>query len=93
MSAYYWSIDTQDWSSRDADAVYHAVVDNVSDGDIILMHEIYDSTADAVERMVPELIEKGYQLVTCHDLIAAKGGSEPVPGTQYADAFREMGPQ
>ena len=43
--------------------------------------------------MVPELIEKGYQLVTCHDLIAAKGGSEPVPGTQYADAFREMGPQ
>lgn len=93
MSAYYWSVDTQDWSSRDADAVYHAVVDNVSDGDIILMHEIYDSTADAVERMVPELIEKGYQLVTCHDLIAAKGGSEPVPGTQYVDAFREMGPQ
>lgn len=92
MSAYYWSIDTMDWSSRDADAVYHAVMDNVKDGDIILMHEIYGSTADAVAKMVPELIEQGYQLVTCHDLIAAKGGSEPVPGKQYVDAFREMAP-
>ena len=92
MAAYYWSIDTQDWSSRDADAVYHAVMDNVKDGDIVLMHEIYGSTADAVARMVPELIEQGYQLVTCHDLITLKGGSEPVPGTQYVDAFRELAP-
>lgn len=91
MAVYYWSIDTQDWSSRDADAVYHAVMDNVSDGDIILMHEIYASTADAVERMVPELIEKGFQLVTCHDLIAAKGGAEPTPGVEYVSAFRQMG--
>ncbi len=87
MAAYYWSIDTQDWNSRNADAVYHSVMDNVKDGDIILMHEIYDSTADAVERMVPELIAQGYQLVTCHDLITLKGGAEPVPGTQYVNAF------
>ena len=89
MAAYYWSIDTQDWNSRNADAVYHSVMDNVKDGDIILMHEIYDSTADAVERMVPELIEQGYQLVTCHDLITLKGGAEPVPGTQYVNAFTQ----
>lgn len=87
MAAYYWSIDTQDWNSRNADAVYQSVMDNVKDGDIILMHEIYDSTADAVERMVPELIAQGYQLVTCHDLITLKGGAEPVPGTQYVNAF------
>ena len=92
MAAYYWSIDTQDWSSRDADAVYHAVVDNVKDGDIVLMHEIYGSTADAVEKMVPELINQGYQLVTCHDLITLKTGHEPEPGVQYVDAFREMAP-
>lgn len=90
MAAYYWTIDTQDWSSRDAEAVYHSVVDNVKDGDIILMHEIYDSTADAVAKMVPELIDKGFQLVTCHDLITLKGGAEPVPGKEYVDAFREM---
>lgn len=89
MAAYYWSIDTQDWSSRNADSVYSSVMDHVKDGDIILMHEIYDSTADAVERMVPELIAQGYQLVTCHDLIKLKGGAEPEPGKQYVNAFTQ----
>lgn len=92
MSAYYWSIDTEDWNSKDSDAVYHAVVDYVQDGDIVLMHEIYDSTADAVEKMVPELIDRGFQLVTCHDLMTIKGGSEPVPGKQYRNAFEELAP-
>ncbi|MBQ3418283.1 MAG: polysaccharide deacetylase family protein [Ruminococcus sp.] len=86
MPAYYWSIDTRDWETRDAEAVYDEVMDHVQDGDIILMHEIYDSTADAVEKMVPELIEKGYQLVTCHDLMVAKTGEEPTAGVQYYHA-------
>ena len=86
MPLYYWSLDTQDWKSRNADAVYNAVMKNVKDGDIILMHEIYGSTADAVERMVPELIKQGYQLVTCEELIQAKTGKKPVAGTQYMNA-------
>ncbi len=86
MPLYYWSLDTQDWKSRDADKVYNAVMKNVQDGDIILMHEIYGSTADAVERMVPELIKQGYQLVTCQELIAAKSGAAPKAGEQYVNA-------
>lgn len=82
---YYWSLDTQDWKSRNADKVYNAVIKNVSDGDIILMHEIYGSTADAFERMVPVLLKKGYQFVTCDELVAAKSGKKPEPGTQYVD--------
>lgn len=85
MPLYYWSLDTQDWKSRNADKVYNAVVKNVSDGDIILMHEIYGSTADAFERMVPVLLKKGYQFVTCDELVAAKSGKKPEPGTQYVD--------
>lgn len=85
MPLYYWSLDTEDWKYRDANKVYNAVMKNVGDGDIILMHEIYSSTADAVERMVPELIKKGYQLVTCDELVAAKSGKNPVAGTQYVD--------
>ena len=86
MPLYYWSLDTQDWKYRNADHVYKAVMNNVRDGDIILMHEIYDSTADAVEKMVPALIKKGYQLVTCEELVIAKTGKKPKPGTQYLDA-------
>lgn len=86
MSLYYWSIDTQDWKYRNADSVYNAVMNHASDGDIVLMHEIYGSTADAVERMVPALLDKGFQLVTCSQLIAAKTGKAPEKGTQYLDA-------
>ena len=86
MPLYYWSLDTQDWKYRDADKVYNAVMKHVEDGDIILMHEIYDSTAKAVEKMVPELIKQGYQLVTCEELVMAKTGKRPVAGTQYVDA-------
>ncbi len=86
MPLYYWSLDTQDWKSRNADAVYKAVMNNVKDGDIILMHEIYDSTAEAVARMVPELIKQGYQLVTCQELVLAKTGKMPEAGVQYINA-------
>ena len=86
MALYYWSLDTEDWKYRNADHVYKAVMNNVQDGDIILMHEIYPSTAEAVERMVPELVKKGYQLVTCEELIKAKTGKEPEAGTQYLNA-------
>lgn len=85
MPLYTWSIDTHDWETLDADKVYHEVMDNVQDGDIVLMHEIYDSTADAVERMVPELVKQGYKLVTCQELVRAKTGSDPQPGVEYSD--------
>ena len=86
MPLFYWSIDTEDWKSRNADAVYSEVVNHVSDGDIILMHNLYASTADAVERLVPYLVDKGYQLVTVSQLVQAKTGEPPVPGTQYVTA-------
>ena len=63
-----WSIDTLDWKSRNADTVYRAVINQVKDGDIILMHDIYSSTRTAVTRIVPELKKRGYQLVTVSEL-------------------------
>lgn len=85
MPLYYWSLDTNDWKYRDANHVYNAVMKHVEDGDIILMHEIYPSTADAVKKMVPALIKQGYQLVTCDELVQAKTGKYPKYGTQYVD--------
>lgn len=63
-----WSVDTLDWKYRDSDRVYNHVMSNVRDGDIILMHDLYSSTAGAAERMIPELKKKGYQLVTVSEL-------------------------
>lgn len=68
-----WSIDTLDWSKKDSDYVVEKVLKEVKDGSIILMHDMYDSTAEATEILVPELIKRGYQCVTISELFDAKG--------------------
>ncbi len=67
-----WSVDTRDWESRDADKVYDHVMSHLSNGAIILMHDVYSSTQKAVERIVPELVKRGYQLVTVPELAEYK---------------------
>lgn len=68
-----WSIDTMDWSKKDCDYVVEKVLKEVKDGSVILMHDMYDSTAEATEILVPELIKRGYQCVTISELFNAKG--------------------
>ncbi|MCI8660915.1 MAG: polysaccharide deacetylase family protein [Lachnospiraceae bacterium] len=81
MPAILWSIDTLDWKTRDVDATVSAVLDHVKDGDIILMHDLYDTAAGASEIVIPELIRRGYQLVTVSELASYRGGM--TPGQSY----------
>ena len=68
-----WNVDTIDWKTRDAGAVYTAVVNNGADGgDILCLHDIYGTTADGVLQAVDELMAKGYQFVTISELQAAR---------------------
>lgn len=65
-----WTIDTEDWRSQDVQRIVEKVLNEVEDGSIILMHDMYASTAEAVKILVPELQDRGYQLVTVSDLYA-----------------------
>lgn len=68
--AIMWSLDSDDWSLRDASAIYEKVINmNFDDGDVVLFHDIYDETAEAIKKIVPELINRGYQLVTIKDML------------------------
>lgn len=82
-----WSLDTLDWENRDANIIEKNVMENVKDGDIILMHDIYGSTAEAVKRIVPQLIEQGYQLVTVDELYKYSG-KPLVAGQSYNNAYK-----
>lgn len=74
----FWTIDSMDWSSRNADAVIDEVIPYLHDDAIILMHDLYESTADAVEMILPQLAEQ-YQFVTVSELLEAKANES---GTQ-----------
>lgn len=67
-----WSVDTLDWKTRSADSVYREIMAHVCDGAIVLCHDLYESTAAAVERAIPELRRKGYRLVTVNELLDAR---------------------
>ena len=69
MVAILWNVDSLDWSNRDADATYRNVMNDSTPNDIVLMHSLYPSTAQACERIVPELMDQGYQLVTVSELM------------------------
>lgn len=73
MPIIMWNVDTLDWKSKNADSVYRHVMKQISDGDIILFHDTFESTEKAIERLLPDLTAKGYQFVTISELFEAKG--------------------
>ena len=73
MPAVLWTVDSKDWSNRDEDITYDRIMNSVEDGDIVLMHSLYMSSAEASKRLIPELIDLGYQLVTVSELLEYKG--------------------
>lgn len=77
-----WSVDTTDWERKDAESIKNYTLDVVQDGDIILMHDIHEYTVEATIAMIPELIERGYQLVTVSEM-AEVHGVKLENGTKY----------
>lgn len=86
LSLAYWSVDPRDWATDNASAIEKEVLDHVQDGDIILMHDMSNSSVDAALLIVDELMEENYRFVTLSQLAQIKG-IPPVPGKQYS-SFR-----
>lgn len=84
MPCFMWNIDTLDWDTLNVDSTYNTTMENVSDGSIILMHDIHETSVEAAKRLIPALIEEGYKLVTVSELAKAKG-VELKDGHSYTD--------
>lgn len=68
-----WSIDTLDWKHKNISKTIEIVLDRVSDGSIVLMHDIHKSSVEAAKILIPKLIESGYDLVTVSEMAQIKG--------------------
>ncbi len=81
-----WDVDTLDWKEgRTAVEIRDHILENVKPGSIVLMHDTKSTTASAVEMVVPELIDQGYQLVTVSELFKLYG-RQLKPHHQYYNA-------
>lgn len=67
-----WNIDPKDWLTRDSKKIYNSVLNNACDGCIVLMHDIYPETIEAVKMLIPTLNEMNYEVVSISNLIYNK---------------------
>ena len=77
-----WSVDTEDWKSRDVDSILDIVLRRAGDGDILLLHDCYATSVTAALEIVDRLQPRGVRFVTVEELFAVKG-VEPACGTLY----------
>lgn len=68
-----WSVDTEDWKNKDPGAIVSTAMSQVHDGAIILMHDIYPTSVDAVPTLIDTLRGAGYEFATVSELAKARG--------------------
>ena len=66
--------DTNDWRGKAPGEIADYVIQQAKEGSVILMHDQQTQTADAMEMIIPTLIEEGFRFVTVSELIRLTGG-------------------
>lgn len=77
-----WSIDTEDWKSKNPDEMLLRTIIKASDGAVILMHDVYDTSVTGAEKIIDALKNEGYTFVTVEEMVQEKGVSLPA-GSYY----------
>lgn len=77
-----WSVDPRDWATQDTAAVGRSVLDQVRDGDIILMHDTSESSVNAALNIVDILQKRGFTFVTVSELARLRD-TRLIPGANY----------
>ncbi len=80
-----WSVDSRDWESRNRDKIVALVKKQTKSGDIVLFHDLYESTYEAIKVLVPYYYENGYKIVTVSELFKVNG-IELEPSVVYNSA-------
>ncbi len=68
-----WSIDPEDWRNRPAAAVVDFVVRHAENGDIILLHDMHDSSVEAALHIIDLLEPRGFVFLTVSELALLSG--------------------
>lgn len=83
MNIVLWSyVDAKDWSSPGVNQIVRSIEEGVQNGCIILLHDYNkirtskSQTIQALEIMIPDLLQKGYKFITVSELIEHLGKSD-----------------
>ena len=82
LAILHWSVDPHDWEIHSEAAIEKAVLEQVSDGDIILLHDMSTASVEAALDIVDALLQQDYEFVTVSELARLRG-LRPRPGAVY----------
>lgn len=85
MPVIGWSVDTEDWKSKDAGKILDIIYRDTGDGDIILLHDRYLNSVSAALQAVDHLQQQEYRFVTVAELLDLRG-IQPEGGETYRQA-------
>jgi len=63
-----WSVDPRDWAKKNTGSIERAVLKEVRDGDIVLLHDMTMRSVQAALDIVDVLQDQGYRFVTVSEL-------------------------
>lgn len=69
LTPVFWSVDSLDWKLRNTSKIIRRVEKAAGEGDIILMHDIFQTSVDAALALVDDLQKQGYEFVTVDELV------------------------
>lgn len=82
LALLHWSIDPKDWATNNAAAIKKSVINQVRDGDVILLHDMTDSSVNAALAIVDALQAQGFRFVTASELARLRNITL-IPGQKY----------
>ena len=82
LAILHWSVDPHDWEVHSEAAIEKAVLEKVTDGDIILLHDMSTASVEAALDIVDALLQQDYEFVTVSELARLRH-IRPKPGATY----------
>lgn len=79
MPFIFWNVDPRDWVYKSSanpgsvQKIVNNVVNVAGDGDIVVLHDIYTNSSDALAKIIPAMQKKGYRFVTVSEMFEARG--------------------
>lgn len=79
-----WSVDTLDWKYKDAAQVARNIKEDIKDGSIILLHDIFSTSVEGALMAIDDLQREGYEFVTVNELYRRRGAQMEAGKVYYS---------
>ena len=73
LAILHWSVDPHDWEIHKKSIIEKKVLEQVTDGDIILLHDMTTASVEAALDIVDALLKQEYEFVTVSELARLRG--------------------